>query len=134
MEARYRGVFAQDALRQGLEAERSPAEVDKLQRDLGEKATFSKGGRYVEYPLVSPVTAHPVSDELWEAISPLLPPKPPKFKCGRPRVPDCAALAGIIYVLKSGIPWRMLPKEFGCSGSTSNCATAFWTTERRQPR
>ena len=25
---------------------------------------------------------------------------------------------GIIYVLKSGVPWRMLPKEVGCSGVT----------------
>ena len=64
------------------------------------------------------VTEHPVSDELWEAISPLLPPKPPDPKGGRPRVPDRAALAGIVYVLKSGIPWRMLPKGFGCSGVT----------------
>jgi len=64
------------------------------------------------------VTEHPVSDELWEAISPLLPPKPPDPKGGRPRVRDRAALAGIVYVLKSGIPWRMLPKGFGCSGVT----------------
>lgn len=37
---------------------------------------------------------------------------------GRPRLPARAALAGIVYVLRSGIPWRMLPKEFGCSGVT----------------
>ena len=50
-----------------------------------------------------------VSDELWEAIEPLLPPEPPKPKGGRPRVPNRAALAGIVFVLKSGIPWEMLP-------------------------
>jgi len=61
-----------------------------------------------------------VSDELWEAIEPLLPPEPPKPKGGRPRVPDRAALAGIVFVLKSGIPWEMLPKEMGC-GSGSTC-------------
>ncbi len=61
-----------------------------------------------------------VSDELWEAIEPLLPEEPPKPKGGRPRVPDRAALTGIIFVLKSGIPWEMLPQEMGC-GSGSTC-------------
>jgi transposase len=54
---------------------------------------------------------HLVPDELWMFINPLLPPEPPKPNGGRPRVPDRAALAGIIYVLKSGIPWGMVPKE-----------------------
>ena len=61
-----------------------------------------------------------VSDELWEAIEPLLPPEPPKPKGGRPRVPNRAALAGIVFVLKSGIPWEMLPQEMGC-GSGMTC-------------
>ncbi len=54
-----------------------------------------------------------VPDELWTIIFPLLPPEPPKPEGGSPRVPDRAALAGIIYVLKSGIPWGMLPKGLG---------------------
>ncbi len=61
-----------------------------------------------------------MSDELWEIIEPLLPEEPPKPKGGRPRVEDRAALTGIIFVLKSGIPWEMLPKEMGC-GSGSTC-------------
>jgi transposase len=61
-----------------------------------------------------------VSDELWEIIEPLLPEEPPKPKGGRPRVEDRAALTGIVFVLKSGIPWEMLPKEMGC-GSGSTC-------------
>jgi transposase len=59
-----------------------------------------------------------VPGELWTIIEALLAPESPKPKGGRRRVPDRAALAGIIYVLRSGIPWRMLPKEFGCSGVT----------------
>jgi transposase len=59
-----------------------------------------------------------VPDELWAFVEPLLPPRSPKAKGGRPRVPDRTALEGIVYVLRSGIPWRMLPKEFGCSGVT----------------
>jgi transposase len=61
-----------------------------------------------------------VSDELWALVAPLLPPEPPKPKGGRPRVSDRAALTGIIFVLKSGIPWEMLPPEMGC-GSGVTC-------------
>lgn len=60
------------------------------------------------------------SDELWSVIVPLLPPERPKPKGGRPRVPDRAALTGIIFVLTSGIPWEMLPLELGC-GSGVTC-------------
>jgi transposase len=61
-----------------------------------------------------------VSDELWALVAPLLPPEPPKPKGGRPRVPDRACLTGIIFVLRSGIPWEMLPPELGC-GSGVTC-------------
>ena len=59
-------------------------------------------------------------DELWAIVAPLLPAEPPRPKGGRPRVPDRAALTGIIFVLKSGIPWEMLPQEMGC-GSGVTC-------------
>src|SRR5829696_5361901 len=52
-----------------------------------------------------------VPDDLWEAIEPLLPQEQPKPKGGQPRIPDRAALAGIIFVLRTGCPWRLLPKE-----------------------
>jgi len=48
-----------------------------------------------------------VSDGLWAAIEPLLPSEPPKSKGGRPRCDDRAALAGIVFVLRSGIPYGM---------------------------
>jgi len=63
-----------------------------------------------------------IDDALWRRIEPLLP-KPPRRRwksMGRPRVPDRAALTGILFVLRSGIPWQMLPKEMGC-GSGSTC-------------
>ncbi len=61
-----------------------------------------------------------VPEELWEVIEPLLPPEPPKPKGGRPRIPDRAALTGIVFVLKSGLQWEMLPQEMGC-GSGMTC-------------
>ena len=61
-----------------------------------------------------------VTDELWETIQPLLPAEPPKPRGGRPRLEDRAALTGILFVLRSGIPWEMLPQEMGC-GSGMTC-------------
>ena len=69
-----------------------------------------------------------VPDDLWEAIAPLLPEERPKPKGGRPRCDDRLALAGIIFVLRSGIPWEMLPREFGCSGMTCWRRLRDWQT------
>src|SRR5437667_1312264 len=59
-------------------------------------------------------------DALWAEIQPLLPLEPPKPKGGRPRLCDRAALTGIIFVLRTGIPWELLPQEMGC-GSGMTC-------------
>ena len=61
-----------------------------------------------------------VPDDLWDVIAPLLPTEPDKPNGGRPRIPDRATLGGILFVLRSGIPWRMLPREMGC-GSGVTC-------------
>jgi transposase len=56
-----------------------------------------------------------ISDGLWEIVAPLLPPEATKPRGGRPHsINDRAALTGIVFVLKSGIPWEMLPQEMGC--------------------
>lgn len=59
-----------------------------------------------------------VSDELWEQVEPLLPPHKSRYWGGRPPINDRIALTGILFVLKTGIPWEQLPQEFGCSGMT----------------
>jgi transposase len=59
-----------------------------------------------------------VDDALWRKIEPLLPKR--RRRLGRPRVSDRAALTGILFVLRSGLPWQMLPREMGC-GSGSTC-------------
>jgi transposase len=62
-----------------------------------------------------------VSDELWNIVEPLIPKHPPNPKGGRPRLEDRKALTGILFVLKSGIPWEMLPQEMGCG-----CGMSCW--------
>jgi transposase len=60
-----------------------------------------------------------VSEQLWQAIQPL--PTPPRRCGGRPRINDRAALVGIVYQLRTGVPWRLLPtRELGC-GSPITC-------------
>src|SRR2546430_15262254 len=63
-----------------------------------------------------------VTDALWAVVAPLLPPpRADKKKPGHPRVPDRAALTGILFVLKTGIPWEYLPRELGCG-----CGMTCW--------
>jgi transposase len=70
-----------------------------------------------------------VSDDLWKRIEPILPPEPePSPKGGRPRVSNRQALTGIVFVLRTGVPWQSLPLEMKC-GSGSTCWRRFaeWT-------
>ena len=70
-----------------------------------------------------------LSDALWKEIEPLLPPLPPRSpEGGRPPVENREALTGIVFVLRTGIPWQALPTEMGC-GSGSTCWRRFtaWT-------
>jgi transposase len=66
--------------------------------------------------------AQVIDDELWKRIEPLLPKRRRRNRqyAGRAPLPDRAVLTGILFVLRSGIPWNMLPKEMGC-GSGSTC-------------
>lgn len=63
-----------------------------------------------------------IDDDLWIRIEPLLPKRRRRNRqhAGRKPIPDRAVLTGILFVLRSGIPWNMLPKEMGC-GSGSTC-------------
>jgi transposase len=77
----------------------------------------------------------PVSDDLWEAIQPLLPPEPAHDHGGPPRVPHRAALSGILFILRHGLRWGDLPQALGY-GSGITCwrrlrqwqALGIWAT------
>jgi transposase len=69
-------------------------------------------------------------------IEPLLPPRPPPSPKGRrPPVDDRDALRGILFVLKTGIPWQALPAEaFGVSGSSCWRRFGEWNRHRHLAR
>ena len=70
-----------------------------------------------------------VSDVLGARVAPLLPrERPPGRRGGRPRVANLAVLTGTRVVLRTGLPWQLLPPEMGC-GSGSTCWRRFrsWT-------
>ena len=60
-------------------------------------------------------------DKLWELIERRLPKRPPRPKGGRPPLDDRKALTGILFILRTGIPWEYLPQEMGCG-----CGMTCW--------
>jgi transposase len=66
-----------------------------------------------------------VRDELWETAQSLLPERKAQHM-GRPRVEDRVAFNAIVYVLVTGIAWRYLPRELGCSPATAHRRLQEW--------
>ena len=62
-----------------------------------------------------------IDDDLWAHIEPVLPKRRPRQRqyAGRKPIPDRAVLTGILFVLRSGLPWNMLPREMGCGSGTT---------------
>lgn len=67
-----------------------------------------------------------VRDELWEVAEPLLPSHQPDPRGGRPRVEDRVCFSAVMFVLFTGIAWRHLPRELGCSPATAHRRLAEW--------
>ena len=53
---------------------------------------------------------HDLSDEQWDCIKDLL---PERKATGRPPTDPRVAFNGILWILRTGSPWRDLPEEFG---------------------
>ena len=52
-----------------------------------------------------------LTDEQWERLKPLLPPQKPKT--GRPNLDHRQVINGILWILRTGAPWRDLPERYG---------------------
>ena len=53
-----------------------------------------------------------LTDEQWNLIADLFPDFPVGPKGGRPRVASRPCAEGIIWILRTGAPWKRLPKHF----------------------
>lgn len=52
-----------------------------------------------------------LTNEQWEQLKPLLPPERPHT--GRPNNDHRTVVNGILWVLRTGAPWRDLPERYG---------------------
>src|SRR6476659_1778823 len=71
-----------------------------------------QGGTAMAKPLMD--------DQLWQIVEPLLP-KPKRRRRrypGRRPLDNRTVMAGLLFVLKTGIAWEDFPQEMGCCGMT----------------
>ena len=54
---------------------------------------------------------HQLTDEQWSIVEPLIPKK--EARTGRPPAEPRRMLDGIMWILRTGAPWRDLPERFG---------------------
>lgn len=59
-----------------------------------------------------------LDDAQWRRLKPLLPPEKPRT--GRPKHPHRRILDGILWINRTGAPWRDLPEHYGPVGTVSS--------------
>ena len=59
-----------------------------------------------------------LTDRQWERLEPLLPPQRPAT--GRPNDDHRRILNGILWIHRTGAPWRDLPERYGPVGTVSS--------------
>ena len=74
-------------------------------------------------------TVKRMPDELCDEIKLILPSEKPNNTIGRPAVSFRKVLDGILYVLRTGCQWKMMPKEYG-SGSTCHRRFQQWSLSK----
>jgi len=71
------------------------------------------------------MTSSDLSDAQWERLSHLLPPQKPRT--GRPGKEHRTILNGILWILRTGSPWRALPERYG---SWKTVSSRFYRWQR----
>jgi transposase len=66
-----------------------------------------------------------LTDAQWERLRPLLPPQKPRI--GRPAKDHRTILNGILWILRTGSPWRALPE---CYGSWKTVSSRFYRWQK----
>ncbi len=60
------------------------------------------------------MTRHRLTDEQWDLIADVF---PPPANTGRPPKDRRTVVDGILWILRTGAPWRDLPEEYGAWGT-----------------
>ncbi len=60
------------------------------------------------------MTRHRLTDEQWDCIADIF---PPPAKTGRPPSDRRMIVDGILWIMRTGSPWRDLPEEYGPWGT-----------------
>src|SRR6516165_6294429 len=61
-----------------------------------------------------------ITDELWAVMGPLVK-QAKRYTCGQPPVlPDRQFFEAVLYIGRTGVPWRDLPGEFGAWDAVYN--------------
>jgi transposase len=66
-----------------------------------------------------------LTDREWERLLPLLPPQKPRT--GRPAKNHRTVVNGILWILRTGAPWRDLPERYG---SWKTVSSRFYRWQR----
>src|SRR3972149_6500958 len=89
------------------------------------RASCSHGGLTMRRKRKKRTGLRECPEELWNLIEPALPPDKPPGANGRPRVSNRTVLNGILYVLRTGCQWKMVPQQYS-SGSTCHLRFQTW--------
>src|SRR4051794_23897436 len=70
-----------------------------------------------------------VTDAQWQRLEPLLPPEKPRT--GRPNHDHRRVVSGMLWIHRTGAPWRDLPERYGPVGTVSSrfyrwCRAGVW--------
>jgi putative transposase len=61
-----------------------------------------------------------ITDELWATLGPLVE-QAKRYKCGQPPVlPERSFFEALLYLARTGVPWRDLPGDFGAWDAVYN--------------
>jgi transposase len=78
----------------------------------------AKGGGCGLFAYFAGVKRYELTDAQWRRLEPLLPPERPRT--GRPNHSHRTLLNGILWILRTGAPWRDLPERYGPVGTVSS--------------
>ena len=57
-------------------------------------------------------TPKEIPDDLWNESERVIPPRPSRERGGRPPANDRVLLNGMLYILRTGAPWREMPEKY----------------------